>query len=468
MQRRTRMDLFIDRKTELQFLEQEYARKESSLVILYGRRRVGKTALMTKFMENKRAFYFLATEESEQQNRNTFKEDVAVFTGNSLLHAAEINRWEPVFEILVNSAGQERQVILMDEFQYLGKSNPTYPSIFQKIWDTVLKDKNVMVILCGSLITMMESQTLSYSSPLYGRRTGQIKLKQIPFQYYDKFFPGKKRQELIEYYSITGGVPKYIELFRAGHDIYDAIEKNILQKSSFLYDEPNFLLQREVSEVGSYYSIIKTIAVGNQKLGKIASALELKQTGLTRYLKTLVDLDILEREVPITEENPEKSKRGLYRIKDNFIWFWFKFIYPNLSMIESGHASLVMKKIRQNFIDNHVSFIYEDVCLETLWQMNANEVWNFSFEKAGRWWDGQSEIDLVALDSVGKNIIFGECKYWKGPMGIDVLNKLKEKVSCVDWNYGNRKEYFVLFSINGFTEDLVKYAEGCENVVLSH
>lgn len=462
------MDLFIDRKTELQFLEQEYARKESSLVILYGRRRVGKTALMTKFMENKRAFYFLATEESEQQNRNTFKEDVAVFTGNSLLHAAEINRWEPVFEILVNSAGQERQVILMDEFQYLGKSNPAYPSIFQKIWDTVLKDKNVMVILCGSLITMMESQTLSYSSPLYGRRTGQIKLKQIPFQYYDKFFPGKKRQELIEYYSVTGGVPKYIELFRAGHDIYDAIEKNILQKSSFLYDEPNFLLQREVSEVGSYYSIIKTIAVGNQKLGKIASALELKQTGLTRYLKTLVDLNILEREVPITEENSEKSKRGLYRIKDNFIWFWFKFIYPNLSMIESGHASLVMKKIRQNFIDNHVSFIYEDVCLETLWQMNANEVWNFSFEKAGRWWDGQSEIDLVALDSVGKNIIFGECKYWKGPMGIDVLNKLKEKVSCVNWNYGNRKEYFVLFSINGFTEDLVKYAEGCENVVLSH
>lgn len=462
------MDLFIDRKIELQFLEQEYARKESSLVILYGRRRVGKTALMTKFMENKRAFYFLATEESEQQNRNTFKEDVAVFTGNSLLHAAEINRWEPVFEILVNSAGQERQVILMDEFQYLGKSNPAYPSIFQKIWDTVLKDKNVMVILCGSLITMMESQTLSYSSPLYGRRTGQIKLKQIPFQYYDKFFPGKKRQELIEYYAVTGGVPKYIELFRAGHDIYDAIEKNILQKSSFLYDEPNFLLQREVSEVGSYYSIIKTIAVGNQKLGKIASALELKQTGLTRYLKTLVDLDILEREVPITEENPEKSKRGLYRIKDNFIWFWFKFIYPNLSMIESGHASLVMKKIRQNFIDNHVSFIYEDVCLETLWQMNANEVWNFSFEKAGRWWDAQSEIDLVALDSVGKNIIFGECKYWKGPMGMDVLNKLKEKASCVDWNYGNRKEYFVLFSINGFTEDLVKYAEGCENVVLSH
>lgn len=461
------MNLFIDRENEIQFLEQEYAREESSLIILYGRRRVGKTALMTKFMENKRAFYFLATEESEQQNRNVFKEDVAVFTGNSLLQAAEINQWGPIFEILAESAGKERQVVLIDEFQYLGKSNPAYPSIFQKIWDTILKDKNIMVILCGSLITMMESQTLSYSSPLYGRRTGQIKLKQIPFQYYDQFFPEKSRKELIEYYAVTGGVPKYIELFRAGYDVYDAIEKNILQKSSFLYDEPNFLLQREVSEVGSYYSIIKTIAAGNQKLGKIASVLELKQTGLTRYLKTLVDLDILEREVPVTEENPERSKRGLYRIKDNFIWFWFKFIYPNLSMIESGHASLVLKKIQQNFIDNHVSFVYEDVCLESLWKMNADGVWEFLFDKAGRWWDGQNEIDLVALDSTGKNIIFGECKYWKGVVGIDILEKLMEKAACVDWNYGKRKEYFILFSIHGFTEELVQYAKTHGNVILS-
>lgn len=461
------MDSFIDRQSELEFLENEYARKEASLVILYGRRRVGKTALMTKFMEGKRAFYFLATEESEQQNRNTFKEGVAAFTGNSLLQAADINQWGPIFEILADSSEGERQVILLDEFQYLGKSNPAYPSIFQKIWDTVLKEKNVMVILCGSLITMMESQTLSYSSPLYGRRTGQIKLKQIPFRYYHNFFPGKSRQELIEYYAITGGVPKYIELFRDGTDVYEAIEKNVIQTSSFLYDEPNFLLQREVNEVGSYYSIIKTIAAGNQKLGKIASALELKQTGLTRYLKTLVDLDILEREVPITEENPERSKRGLYRIKDNFIWFWFKFIYPNLSMIESGHGSLVMKKIRQNLIDNHVSFVYEAVCLETLWQMNEDGVWDFVFEKAGRWWDGKNKIDLIALDPAGKNVIFGECKYWKGPIGISVLERLKEKAACVEWNYGNRNEYFVLFSIHGFTEELVEYARTAGNVVLT-
>lgn len=158
---------------------------------------------------------------------------------------------------------------------------------------------------------MMESQALNYTSPLYGRRTAQIKLGQIKFGFYNEFFPNKSYIELIEYYAITGGVPKYIELFYDSQDIYKAIESNIINKSSFLYDEPNFLLQNEVTEIGSYFSIIKTIAQGNQKLSKIATALEMKQTGLTKYLKTLINLDILQREFPITEETPEKSKRGL-------------------------------------------------------------------------------------------------------------------------------------------------------------
>ena len=460
------MESFIDREEELRSLEKQYASTEAALVILYGRRRVGKTALMTHFIQNKRALYFLVTEESEQQNRNSFKSMVADFVENPLLQAAEVSQWELIFQILTDNIGSERLVILIDEFQYLGKSNPAFPSIFQKIWDTILKGRNVMVILCGSLISMMESQTLSYSSPLYGRRTGQIKLKQIPFQYYNRFFPDKDRKELIEYYAVTGGVPKYIELFHSEDNIYHAILNNVLQKSSFLYDEPNFLLQREVNEVGSYYSLIKTIAAGNQKLGKIAGVLEMKQTGLTKYLKTLIDLDILEREVPVTEDSPEKSKRGLYKIKDNFLLFWFKFIYPNLSIIESGHEEIAMKKIQNNFIDNHVSYVYEDICLETMWQLNGENAWDFHFDRAGRWWDGQNEIDIVALDSENKNIIFGECKYWKGPVGIDILEKLRYKASLVEWNRDRRSEYFILFSINGFTQELENYVLDHQNVLL--
>lgn len=460
------MRTFVDREQELIYLEEEYTKKEASLIILYGRRRVGKTALLSKFMTGKTAFYFLVTEETEQANRSSFKEMVADYTGNTLLKMAEVREWLPLFQVLADYRPQEKLVLMIDEFQYLGKSNPAFPSVFQKIWDTMLKERNVMVILCGSLISMMESQTLSYTSPLYGRRTGQIKLKQIPFRYYNEFFPDKSREELIECYAVTGGVPKYIELFESGSDIYSDIQHNILRKSSFLYDEPNFLLQREVTDIGTYYSIIKTIAAGNRKLGKIAAVLETRQTGITRYLKTLIDLDILEREVPITEDNPEKSKRGLYQIKDNFILFWFKFISPNLGMIETGHSDLAMQRIRQNFIDTHVSFVYEDICREKMWQLNAERKWDFTFEKVGRWWDNQEEIDLVALDSNGKNIIFGECKYWKGPVGLDILAQLKRKAKNVEWNRDFRHEYYVLFSIHGFTEELKEYAASHANVLL--
>ena len=460
------MKPFVDREEELEFLENEYQREGASLVILYGRRRVGKTALAVKFMQQKPSLYYLITEESEQQNRRSFQQMAAEFCQNDLLANADITDLMLIFKALFQTQREEKLLLVLDEFQYLGKANPAFPSIFQKLWDTYLKEQNVMVILSGSLISMMESQTLSYSSPLYGRRTGQIKLKQIPFRYYGGFFPEKQRESLIEYYAVTGGVPKYIELFREYDNIYTAIERNVLSKSSFLYDEPNFLLQREVSEVGSYFSLIKTIAAGNQKLSKIASVLGLKQTGLTKYLKTLIDLDILEREVPITEEYPEKSKRGLYKIKDNFMLFWFRFVYPNLSFIESGHSDLVMKKIRKNLVDNQISYVYEDICLETMWQLNAQDTWDFLFDKAGRWWNQDTEIDIVAFDSTGSDIIFGECKYWEGPVGVNVLQELEKKAQQVEWHKQNRKEHYILFSIHGFTDDLQALAQQRDDLLL--
>jgi len=459
------MRKFIDRENETEFLQSEYDRNSSSLVILYGRRRVGKTALASEFAKGKDALYFLATEESEAQNRSAFKDIVADFTGNELLKNAGIDSWELIFKSLVEYRTDSKKVMIIDEFQYLGRSNAAFPSVFQKIWDTLLKDRNIMVILAGSLISMMESQTLSYSSPLYGRRTGQIRLKQIDFRFYKEFFPGKSRKELIESYAVTGGVPKYIELFNGGGDIYAAIEKNILSKSSYLYDEPAFLLQKEVGEVGSYFSIIKTIAAGNWKLSKIAASLQMKQTGLTKYLKTLIDLDILEREVPITEENPEKSKRGLYRIKDNFILFWFRFVFPNLSYIESGNEMIAMQKIRKNFLDSHVSYVYENICIEEMWRLNAEGAWDFHFDKVGRWWDGAIEIDIVALDNSGNNIIFGECKYWKDIVGVNVLAALEEKSKKLSWRE-NCSRYFVLFAINGFTDELMRVAELRGDVLL--
>ena len=460
------MKYFVDRVEEIKTLEEEYNRDGSSFVVLYGRRRVGKTTLISEFIKDKNALFFLASEEAESQNRTAFKEKVAEFINNKMLKNIDVKNWDFLFKMIVEHEFDKKPVIVIDEFQYLGKSNPSFPSIFQRIWEELLKDKQVMVILCGSLISMMESQTLAYESPLYGRRTAQIKLKQIPFKYYNEFFPEKTRKELIEMYSVTGGVPKYVELFSKDNDIYAAIQKSVLNRTGYLYDEPYFLLRQEVTEVGSYFSIIKAIAAGNSKLSAIASVTEIKATSLTKYLKTLSDLDIIEREVPVTENNPEKSKKGLYKIKDNYLRFWFAFVYPNMSFIESGNDRIVMNKIKKNLVDGQISFVYEDVCREKMWELNGNNVWPFYFSKLGRYWDNKTEIDILGLDPEGKNMILGECKYWQGPVGINVLLDLEKKSNNVPWEKNNRNLWYVLFSAEGFTDELIDLVKTRKDVLL--
>lgn len=462
------MEKFIDRKKELEFLNSEYQKKESSLVILYGRRRIGKTSLIKEFGKNKDMIYFLATEESEKQNIEVFQKLVAENLKNNLLSSIEVQNWEILFKQIVDDNTKNKKVIVIDEFQYLGKINTAFPSIFQKIWDETLIDNNIMVILCGSLINMMESQTLNYNSPLYGRRTGQIKLKQISFENYKEFFNYKiTEKQLIEKYAVTGGVPKYIESFKEKNDIYEEIKTNIMNKQSYLYEEPLFLLQNEVSEIGSYFSIIKSIAAGNRKLGNIATNLSVSPTNLSKYLQILINLDILEREVPITETNPEKSKKGQYRIKDNFIAFWFQFIYPNKAFLEIEKDNIVLTKIKENFIDNHVAFVYEQVCREKMWDLNANGKLGMTFDKLGRWWNSQEEIDLVGIDSNGKDIIFGECKFYTNKlMDSKTYYRLKEKAKLVEWNKENRTEKYILFSINGYTDELKKLAKTRDDLIL--
>ena len=454
------MQKFVNRSKELEALEKQYAATGSALVVVYGRRRVGKTALIAEFLKrHSDSLYFLATEESEAQNLNYFKAQVAEFTGNELLASAAVD-WLTVFKTLLEHKTKTKKIIVFDEFQYIGQSNSAFPSVMQKIWDTLLKDANVMLILCGSLVSLMKSQTLDYSSPLYGRRTGQIRLKQIPFAHYHEFFEGRTNNELLPFYAVTGGVPKYIETFRGYTDIYEAIEENVLNSQSFLYEEPFFLLQKEVSEIGSYFSLIKAIAAGNRKLADIAANLGLKQTGLTKYLKVLTDLDLIEREVPVTETAPEKSKSGLYRLTDNFIAFWFKFVYPYRAYLEKGETKFVLSQIKKGFVQNYASFVYEDVCREKMWELSAANFWDFHFDKVGRYWGAKAgKIDIVALDSTGEDLVLGECKYTSSPKGLSVLHALQEKADVMLKLTNAKRVQYVIFGTSGFTQGLTEKAQ---------
>lgn len=450
--------MFIDRIQEMRTLREQYASPGASLVVIYGRRRTGKTTLIQEFLKEKKGFYFLATKESEKQNLAEFRKEAAAYLENELLGMSNAD-WSTCLKELAKAHNEEKQIIVIDEFQYIGQSNGAFPSVLQKIWDTVLAKENVMLILCGSLIISMRNQLLDYDSPLYGRRTAQIRMKQIPFAYYKDFKTGDERS-LIEQYAVTGGVPKYIESFRADSDIYEGIRRNILNQQSYLYEEPQFLLMHEVSEIGSYFSLIRAIANNNHKLSEISAFLQIPQSGITKYLQQLTELDIIERRVPATELQPEKSKSGLYYIKDNFLAFWFQFIYPYRSFIERGETDIVLKKIKEGFIQNHVSYVYEDICREKVRDLAASGDLNFVPTHVGSYWGREvGETDIVAFTPGEKTLLLGECKYTESQKGMEVLHKLQSKAEKLMKLTKTEKPVYIIFSTGGFSQGLLEEAD---------
>ncbi|MEE5993968.1 MAG: ATP-binding protein [Oscillospiraceae bacterium] len=439
---------FIGREKELNALEREYQRN-SGFIVVYGRRRVGKTTLIKQFIRGKDALYFLASEESERQNLNQFTEKLADFTRQSFLAQSRFESWLDAFKVLVSYQPEKKKILVIDEFQYLVNGNPAYPSIFQKAWDEILKDNQVTVILCGSLISMMTTQVLSHSSPLYGRRTAQIRLQPLKFQEFREAFPDKSFAELTELYAVTGGVPKYIEFFDNSLSLWENMTDTILNKSGFLYEEPLFLLEKEVREPVNYFSIMKVISMGNHKLAKIAGCLEQKTNSIIPYLSTLAELHLIEKRIPVTEQNPEKSRKGLYYINDWFIAFWFRFVYPYRSELEMDNIGYVLNKIQNSLIENHVSYVFEAISREILITLCMNGQIDFHPSKVGAYWNQHTEIDVVAVDNDNHRIFAGECKYYENPVPADVYFDLKKKCESVPEFQGYEIIYGI-FSKSGF------------------
>lgn len=458
------MNKFIGRQSEIKVLEREFNR-ESGFVVIYGRRRVGKTTLIKEFIKNKNAMYFLATEEMENGNIKRLANTLAEYTGQSYLKSANFFDWEDLFKIFAAYKPETKKVLVIDEFQYLVNVNSAFATIFQRIWDEILKEKNVMVILCGSLISMMTTHVLSYSSPLYGRRTAQLRLSPLKFSEILKTTSKKSFEQIVESYSITGGVPKYFEFFDNDELLMENVEREVLRKGGFLYEEPVFLLQKEVKELVSYFSIMKNIAAGNHKVSQLAGVLELPSNALSPYLKTLMDLDLVERRIPVTEKQPEKSRKGLYFVNDHFIEFWFRFVYAYKGELELENIEYVLGKIKKSFIENHVSFVYQDICRDLLSMLCREGKIDFIPSKIGSYWSSNIEIDVMALDEERKKVLLGECKYLNQPVEADVFFKLKEKSERIT-EISQYEKMYAIFSKSGFTNRLKKVAGQNSNILL--
>lgn len=462
---------FLGREKEILDLEKEYAR-DGGFVVIYGRRRIGKTTLIKQFIKSKTAFYFLATKEVESQSMKRFAGVIARTTGNSVMQKAAFSDWLDLFQAVADYKPNEKKVLVIDEFPYLVKVNDSFPSILQNAWDEILKDSNVMLILCGSLISMMKKHALSYESPLYGRRTAQMRIAPLPFT---TVYENQKLsfEEAAEQYSITGGVPKYMEFFSDGQPLYEQIKENVLSKNGFLYEEPNFLLTDEVQVPTNYFSIIKVIADGNHKLGTIAGILGLETSALTPYLKTLSELGFIEKQVPVTEKNAEKTRKGLYFISDNFLRFWFRYVYPYKGELELDNTQISLDELDKDFKEKFVAFAYKDICKEIFARLCSDKAIEFTPSKIGSYWlndkSGNTQIDVMAVDTVNKRLFAGECKYHNQPVDADVYFELVKKVDNSAEIKSAFKGYTVIygvFSKSGFTSRMTDISNSNPNLFL--
>jgi len=459
------MERFIDREIELKFLNERWQSSNSQLIIIYGKRRIGKTELIKEFIKNKSSIYFICDRTTEKENLKNLGRIAGRKFNNLILVENGFNDWYQFFNFLKGSL-KERIVIAIDEFPYLYSSNTAISSIFQKGWDENLKDLPIFLIICGSSVSMMLKETIYNSAPLYGRKTGQIFLK--PLGFYDawKFFPKLDFSRFLNIFSICGGIPLYLEQFSPTKSLTENLTTNVFNKNSILYNEGEILLSEELSELRIYFAILKALALGKTKFGEIINYTGLSKTSIHKYLYVLEELQLVSKEIPVTEEKPEKSRKGHYKIRDPFFNFWFKFVLPFKSEIEIGYLNEVFKYFNTQF-DLAVTTVYQNLCQEIL-RVKLKEC--FRFNKIGRWWDViskvQYEIDLVALDEDNNQILFGESKWSNKKIGINIFKELKEKSRFVNWNINNRKEKYILFSKSGFTDEIMEFARIEKNLIL--
>ena len=421
---------FINRKKELNYLNSAHESDRSEFIVIYGRRRIGKSELLKKFAKNKNAIYFLADERGDLENLSEFKTLVADGLDNDLIRSSDLDWINLLKEV---SKTEKRLIIIIDEYPYLINSNKAIPSIFQKVWDLYLNDSNIVMILCGSSISMMEQHVLGSKSPLYGRRTGQIHVKPFEFRHMPLFFPTFRVEDLIKIYAITDGIPYYLK--EAQYRINKISEIEILYSTqSLLLEEAEILLKYEFREPAKYFAILKAIAFGKTKFGDIVNYTGLSTSIVSQYLSNLSILNIVKADYPVTD-NIQRSRNARYYITDNYFTFWFRFVFPNKSLINND------QKIRNFSVEfnRYIGHVFEKISAEFLWKKRQIDL-----TRVGRWWHKGIEIDLIALNDDSNEILFIECK-WKTVSlkeSLNILRKLKEKSDYVKWNKDKKSRIF--------------------------
>lgn len=459
---------FVGRTYELNYLDRLYEQKEAALCVVYGRRRIGKTRLLTHWLQTRKlsGFYWVASDTSAKAAlrslSHTLYEQIHGRRPDDLNFS--YHDWDEWLRELARFVQQQstKVVVILDEFTYAVDAYADLPHKLQAAWDHVLKDLPILFVLSGSQVGMMEDEFLAHRAPLYGRATGLLHLQQLPFRDLRSGFPNYDVESCIALYSVLGGVPYYLELIDPSMSVVENIMQRVMQSPLLIQDEPRLLLHDHFQQPGLYAAIIGQVANATHSPKEIAKNLGLEAGTVGSYLSTLVRIGLLDREVPATERHPERSRRSRYRVTDPYLRFYHRFLAPNLPLLLRGSYRAVWNTIEQHWRAFVGTYTFEELCRE--WVYVAAEIGELPFlpQRVGSHWSKTEQIDLVAINWDAAVVLFGECK-WKrtSVFGLAEAQKLldrSEQISLTTQSGRPFTHHYAFFSRSGFSQPAIDYA----------
>lgn len=451
---------FLDRRRELDLLSNLWNSKNAEFLILYGRRRIGKTALLTEWMQrtSKRSLYWVASPTSSALQLRSFSQAIYNFANpnapapDTFTYAS----WEQAFQQVGTLTEKERLALFVDEFTYLLEVDPGIAGQLQNLWDQLLSRRNLFLCLSGSHLGMMKREFLSYQAPLYGRASAQLHLQPFPFGSTHHFFPKYSPIDRVAIYAIFGGVPAYWERIDPSKSISQNIKSQLLTPNNLLQAEPRLLLQDFVSEPHNYIAILNAISNGAHTVREIVAAAGLPTGHVTKYLSVLTDTEFVERRIPVTERGP--SRAGRYHITDPYLRFYFRFLAGRQDQLALGIQDQALAEISKHMIDFIGKYTWEELCRE--WTLRAGAAGELPYlpDVVGSAWNAATQVDVVGINSMEKTLILGECKWSTTPNDRRSISDLiEEKAVKIVPKRGKWKVFFVGFSRAGWTSGAVAF-----------
>ncbi|MGM9568450.1 MAG: ATP-binding protein [Phascolarctobacterium sp.] len=448
--------MFLCREKELAVLNKRYQNQEFECIIIYGRRRVGKTALMNQFCQDKPTIFFSALNASEKENLTALSKAIYTYKTGLEANYPIYQSFDAALEEITQLSAQQRMVLIIDEYPYLAKSYPSISSRLQHLIDHKWQQSKLYLILCGSSMSFMENQVLGYESPLYGRRTAQLKIMPLTYKDTATFVPQLSFQDKALIYGITGGIPHYINKLQVQDTVEEALKTNLFDSSSYLFEEPQNLLKQELREPGVYNSIITAIATGASRINEIATKAGLENAACAKYIKVLLELGILVKETPITEK---VGKKSIYLIGDNFFRFWYRFVPANYSAINAGRFPAMYAYAVKPYLATYMGLVFENMCKDYL--LRYATFLPIPLANIGQWWGTDNvakkevQIDIVGTSANSDEYLIGSCKYKNEKIGMDELMLLHRYAQV--FGKGSKYHYYI-FSKGGFTKELQEAA----------